>query len=99
LWVLEAARDKTKETIVGKKVAYYIYKHFWSVSEHIWSQWEHFEVFCRGSVTYNATKRAENWFCVPEATRDKTKETIVGTKVAYYIYKHFMSVSDHIWSQ
>jgi hypothetical protein len=35
LWVLEAGRDKIKETTVGQKVAYYIYKHFRSVSEHI----------------------------------------------------------------
>ena len=30
-WVLEAARDKTKETIVGIQVAYDIYKHRRSV--------------------------------------------------------------------
>ena len=33
IWVLEAARDKTKETIVGIKVAYHIFKHSRSVDD------------------------------------------------------------------
>ena len=49
-WVLEAARDKTKETTVGIKVTYAIYKHFRNVfgaCGAIYSRFKRFQLFFR----------------------------------------------------
>ena len=41
-WVLEAARGKFKETLVGIKVVYGTYKHFRSVRYEKWSYYGYF---------------------------------------------------------
>ena len=88
-WVLESETDKTKETIVGIKVDMtYINTVEAFYSTHgacvaIYSRWKRVQrLYFRD-------------FRVLEVTRDKTKETIVGIKVAYDIYKHLRSIFLH----
>ena len=99
--ILEAARCKSKETIVGIKVVYGTYKHFRSVRYEKWSYYWYFiavKPFQTATFLDIAVSRDFCVFCILEAARGKFKETIVGIKVVYDIYKHFRRVRYEKWS-
>ena len=99
---MEAARCKSKETIVGIKVVYGIYKHVRSVSCEKWSHCGNFiavKPFLTAIFLEIAFSR--DFFCVfwlLEAARGKLKETLVRIKVVYGVNKHFRSVRYEKWS-
>ena len=95
-WILEAARGKFKEIIVGIKVVYDTDRHLRSVSSEKWSYYGYFiavKPFLTATFLEIAVSRD---FCVSwilEAVRGKFKEIIVGIKVVYDTDRHLRSVS------
>ena len=81
--ILDFARCKSKETIVGIKVVYDTNKHFRSVSCEKWSRCGYFIAvtpFLTATVLEIAVFRDFCVFWVLEAARGKFKETLVGKK-------------------
>ena len=101
-WILGAVRGKSNETIVGIKVVYDADKHLGSVSSEKWSYYGYFvavKPFLTATFLGIAVSRDFCVFLILEAARCKSKETIVGIKVVYGVYKHLRSFSCEKWSR
>ena len=99
--ILEAARGKFKETVVGINVVYGSHKHLRRVRYEKWSYCWYFmavKPFQTAIFLDTAVSRDFCVFCSLEAARGKFKETVVGIKVVYGIYKHFRRVRYEKWS-
>ena len=77
---------------------YGTYKHFRSVRYEKWSYYWYFIAVKPATFLDIAVSRDFCVFCILEAARGKFKETIVGIKVVYDIYKHFRRVRYEKWS-
>ena len=100
-WISEAARCKSKETIVGIKVVYGTNRHFRRVRYEKWSYYGYFiavKPFQTATFLDIAVSRDFYVFWIFEAARCKSEETMVGIKVVYGTYKHFRSVRYEKWS-
>ncbi len=94
-WISEAARCKSQEALEGINVVYSTYKHFRSVRYEKWSYYWYFiavKPFQTATFLDIGVSRDFCVFCILEAARGKFKETLVGIKVVYDIYKHFRHV-------
>ena len=99
--ILEAARGRFKEALVGIKVVYGTNKHFRSVSCEKWSRCGYYiavKPFLTAAFLEIAVARDFRVFWVLEAARGKFKETLERIKVVYGTYKHVRSVSSEKWS-
>ena len=99
--ILDFARCKSKETIVGIKVVSGTNKHSRSVSCEKWSRCGYFiavKPFLTATFLDIAVSRDFCVFWILEAARGKFKEIIVGIKVVYDTDRHLGSVSSEKWS-
>ena len=92
--ILEAARGRFKEPLVGIKVVYGTYKHFRRARYEKWSRCGYLlalKPFQTATFLDIAVSRDFCVFCILDA-RGKFKETVVGIKVVYGTSKHFRRV-------
>ena len=101
-WILEAARCKSKKTIVGIKVVYGTNKYLRSVSCEKWSRCGYFvavKPFLTATFPEIAVSRDFLRILGSGGRYRQVKETLVGIKVVYDTNKHFRSVSCEKWSR